>query len=217
VFRHRGAEVSRLEGFSDAVFAFAVTLLVVSLEVPRTFAELRDAMRGLPAFAVCFALLLHFWWEQHKFFRKYGLQDAPTVALNGAFLFVVLFYVYPLKFLFALVTGGVDAKLTAAELTSLFRIYGLGFAGVHTALAGLYVHAYRKRATLELNASEAVDTRLSIVEQLLLASIGLGSVAVTLVSGARWGLPGWVYFLVGPVRGVMGSYRGARARALAES
>src|SRR6476620_8211581 len=92
-FRHRGAEVSRLEGFSDAVFAFAVTLLVVSLEVPRTYAELRDAMRGLPAFAICFALLLYFWWEQHKFFRKFGLQDAPTVALNGAFLFVVLFYV----------------------------------------------------------------------------------------------------------------------------
>jgi hypothetical protein len=39
-FRWRGGEISRIEGFSDAVFAFAVTLLVVSLEVPETFSEL---------------------------------------------------------------------------------------------------------------------------------------------------------------------------------
>jgi hypothetical protein len=37
-FRWRSHEISRIEGLSDAVFAFAVTLLVVSLEVPKTFA-----------------------------------------------------------------------------------------------------------------------------------------------------------------------------------
>src|SRR5260370_25957449 len=44
-FRWRSHEVSRTEGLSDAVFGFAITLLVVSLEVPNTFAELMEAMQ----------------------------------------------------------------------------------------------------------------------------------------------------------------------------
>jgi hypothetical protein len=45
-FRWRSHEISRIEGLSDGVFAFAVTLLVVSLEVPKTFNELMETMRG---------------------------------------------------------------------------------------------------------------------------------------------------------------------------
>jgi uncharacterized membrane protein len=100
---HYRREVSRIEGFSDAVFAFAVTLLVVSLEVPHTFDELWMAMRQFLAFAICFALLFQVWWRHFNFFRRYGLEDAATIVLTGILLFVVLFYVYPLKFVFKMV------------------------------------------------------------------------------------------------------------------
>jgi uncharacterized membrane protein len=56
-FRWRGHEITRIEGLSDAVFAFAVTLLVVSLEVPKTFTELAETMHGFGAFLVSFLLL----------------------------------------------------------------------------------------------------------------------------------------------------------------
>ena len=49
--RLRGEQVTRLETFVDAAFAFAMTLLVVSFDaMPESFSELYDALRRLPAF-----------------------------------------------------------------------------------------------------------------------------------------------------------------------
>ena len=141
-FRWRSHEISRIEGLSDAVFAFAVTLLVVSLEVPKTYAELMHVMRGFGAFAICFTLLFVVWFNQYKFFRRYGLTDNLTIVINGALLFVVLFYVYPLKFVFTflidLFTGGhgevrlpngtVEAMVESADqVANLMMIFGVGY------------------------------------------------------------------------------------------
>src|SRR5437588_11673671 len=90
-FRLRGRSVSRIEGFSDAVFAFALTLLVVSLEVPKTFHELMAIMRGFAGFAVCFVLLAAVWHEHYVFFLRYGLRDSVTIVLNLVLLFLVVF------------------------------------------------------------------------------------------------------------------------------
>lgn len=79
-FRWRGGEITRLEGFTDAVFAFAVTLLVVSLEVPHTFAELVQAMKGFAAFAICFAILVQFWYFHYKFSRRYACKRSTPFS-----------------------------------------------------------------------------------------------------------------------------------------
>src|SRR5579872_7232018 len=105
-FRLRGAEVSRVESFSDAVFGFAVTLVVVSLKVPTNFTKLRSTLiNGYFSFAICFVMIIGIWYGHYKFFRRYGLEDAFTIFLNMVMLFVVLIYIYPLKFLFNLLTN----------------------------------------------------------------------------------------------------------------
>ena len=93
----RRHEPTRLEGFSDAVFGFALTLLVVALEVPRNFSELQNRLRGFLPFALSFAMICWIWYEHQQFFRRYDLQDAWTITVNSFLLFVVLFYVYPLN------------------------------------------------------------------------------------------------------------------------
>ena len=79
----REHEITRLEAFSDAVFGFTLTLLVVALEVPRSYGELTAMMGGFLSFACCFTLLVWIWHEHNRFFRRYGLQDGYTVVLNG--------------------------------------------------------------------------------------------------------------------------------------
>ena len=228
-FRWRGGEISRIEGFSDAVFAFAVTLLVVSLEVPRTFHELTEIMKGFLAFAVCFTLLIVAWREHYVFFRRYGLQDNPTIWLNAALLFVVLFYVYPLKFLFTLVLspltgspegvarpgGGHEPVIEAGQISTLFLIYGAGIIALYLLLALLYVHAYRRRGELALTELELFDTRASIRMHLLAAGIGAFSCLLAIVLPTRAiGLAGFAYFLFGPVMAIHGVLAARRRRRL---
>jgi uncharacterized membrane protein len=55
-------------------------LLVVSLEVPKTFDALISTMREFFAFAICFWLLLAVWFEHYKVFRRYGTSDSYTMA-----------------------------------------------------------------------------------------------------------------------------------------
>lgn len=217
-FRHRAHEVTRLEAFSDIVFGFALTLIVVSLEVPKSFDELFESMRGFFAFAICFAMLIWLWHAHHTFFRRYALQDEYTILLNTILLFLVLFYVYPLKFLFSLFTRVLVAHPKPGQLTALFIIYGLGFSSVFLMLFLLYQHAWKKRDALELNAIEQHDTRMHLWMYGGNVVIGLISATVAFLVPERsshWA--GWTYFLIGISETIIGSRFGARRRALEEA
>lgn len=229
-FRWRGHEISRIEGLSDAVFAFAVTLLVVSLEVPKTFDELMEVMHGFGAFAICFALLIVVWFNQYKFFRRYGLQDSLTVVLNTVLLFVVLFYVYPLKFVFSFLVsmltghraevrlpdGSIGTMVQSADqVATLMIIFGVGYIAVFGLFVLLYWHAYRNRERLELNALEVFDTRTDIRESALNVGIAAISIVLAIVGRGRFaGLSGMTYMLTPVAMTLHGVFNGRRRRKL---
>src|SRR3990170_4544579 len=226
-FSWRGEEVSRVEGFSDAVFAFAVTLLVVSLEVPNTFDELISTMRGFFAFAICFWLLLAVWFEHYKFFRRYGISDYYTMRLSVVLLFIVLFYVYPLKFLFVLVvdqllgydttvgssTSAVVEEIEPGQFPLLMVIFGAGFVAVQLVFALLYLRAYVLRDALGLDAYERSKTREEIQGFLLATGVGLISIAIAVLSGeAAVSWAGYAYLLLVPVLKINGHLMDSRRR-----
>jgi uncharacterized membrane protein len=219
-FRWRGEDISRIEGFSDAVFAFAVTLLVVSLEVPSTFDELLATMRGFFAFAICFYLLLLVWYDHYKFYRRYGLNDTPTLWLNSALLFITLMYVYPLKFLFTELIDELfgfanNETIETSQFPLLMVIYGAGFVAVQVVFVLMYLRAYRLRTVLELDALELSVTREELQGFLLNVAVGLLSMAIAVLGGVdaiAWA--GYAYLLLFPLQTSDGRVMGSRRRKL---
>jgi uncharacterized membrane protein len=199
-----GREVSRVEGFSDAVFGFALTLLVVSLEVPKSFDDLRAILIGFVPFGLMFALICWIWYEHYAFFRRYDAEDPLTIALNCVLLFIVLFFVYPLKFLFSNVinawTGQPFAFRTMSELDNrlLLSVYSGGFVGMMLVFVLLYWNVYRKRAALQLTPHEEFDARAGMRTHAVSLGVGLLSVAMAWVLPAPW------FVLAGPVYGIQG-------------
>jgi hypothetical protein len=221
----RGREVTRLEGFSDAVFGFALTLLVVSLEVPESFPALKQTLSGFLPFAATFAVVSWIWFEHYLFFLHFKLEDNLTVFFNLVLLFVVLFFAYPLKFVLTRVVGGWTGyglpqgdpgygAYTAADARLLMVAYSAGFVAVFGVLALFYWNALRQREELGLGALDLFDARSGIRRHLLSVAIGVASIVLALVLPGRFfGMSGFVYFLLGPVQGTNGHRTGvARAK-----
>ena len=191
-FEPRGRQMNRIEAVSDVVFGFALTLLVVSLQPPHTYSDLINVMSGFPAFALTFAVLMAVWARHYYFFRYYGLDDPATIVLNTLLLFIVLFYVYPLKFFVSVflanvwlrpliggpmqirdVPGGPGTLMVWGDQRGLVMIFGSGFAAIYLVFGAMYWHAYRMREELRLSAFETAHTMTSIVSQMLNFGVGL--------------------------------------------
>ena len=214
--RHR--EVSRIEGFSDAVFGFALTLLVVSLETPNSFDALKTQMLGFVPFALMFAMVCWIWYEHNVFFRRYGLQDAWTVFLNAVLLFVILFYVYPLRFLtnslMNSLLGLPGARIEHADGSLLMTLYSGGVLVIFSVFLLLHWHAWRKRNELSLTEIEQTQLRYRARSHGLSAGIAVVSLLLVVLLPGQPMWAGLIYGLMGPLHAWNGFKGGAAHDAL---
>lgn len=208
-FHPRGKEMLRIEALSDAVFAFSVSLLVASLEVPQTFVELKLIARGaLPYFATV-ALIFLLWYQQYAFFRRYGLNDIITIVLNLVYLAVILFYIYPLKFLFSLLISswsGINlfekalnqghTILNQHDLYQLIILFSAGYFFVWITLYFMHLHVLKLQHQFNFSRYELLFTKKETRGALWNAFIGLAAI---LFAAFRWEWQAGICYLMIPV------------------
>lgn len=230
-FRLRGEAISRLETLVDAAFAFALSMLVISVgTVPKNVPELFEALKRAPAFGACFAIIALFWSSHNQWSRRYGLEDGRATVLSLVFMFVMLIWVYPLKLVMSTALWFMSNHWLPSELEFkdgreieyCFVVYGVGFAALSAVLYLLNRHALRNADALQLDALERLRTREEIGSSLVAIAIACLSIGLALCirdndSGWLIGAPGFCYALLGVGHGFIGRRLGREERALLAS
>jgi uncharacterized membrane protein len=200
----------RLDAFVDAAFAFAVTLLIVGGgDTPERFSDLSAMLLRAPAFAAAFALIAMFWLGYRDLGRLWPHRDGLSTALSLAIVFVVLLYVFPLRFimeaaLHALSGGwlpGTRLAETLQEQRYLYVAYGAGCLILSVLYASLYRH---HRGQGEPTPDRDLTAAIWIGNWSILA--GVSGVSMLLAAAApddfaSWA-PGVIYMVIGPLIGL---------------
>jgi uncharacterized membrane protein len=204
-FRLRGMEMTRLETFIDAAFAFAISMLVIaSQQIPDNIQALLGAFRNVPTFVCSIAVLGIFWRGHWLWSRRYGLEDGVSILISWAMIVTVLIFIYPLKAIFGamwylLSDGHVGQRLslhtTESQARTIFAIYALGTIAISVEILLLYLRAWQLREPLRLNAREKLATRGELTGWSIPVGVGIVSLVLALTlprEQIEWS--GWVYF-----------------------
>ena len=186
------------------MIAFAATLLVVSLEVPRTFdALITNSLRIHPVRIQLRCALLHL-VRPHQSLSTLPAQRHSVdhhqrrTSLHSPVLRLAA-QVPRTSFVSLFSTKAGAPRVTSFEqLQSLFVIYGVGWMFIFLLVAWLYHRAYSTRESLALTPVEAYDAITASRHYLGFVAAGAVSVLLALSGiGTPWGLPGIAYVTIG--------------------
>lgn len=186
--------VGRLEAFSDAVFAFAATLMVVNLDINAPLGFDSGSLVRFISFAVSFFVLFLLWTVHYNYFRRTRYVDLLVMVYNAILLFVVLYFVFPLKTLIMSMFG--NGVKNFGQIAPLFMLYGIVFLTIFLCYSLMYLQAFKKdrqngiRLELYFYFQHFMVFVLVAIISIIMAAIGLG---------IWFGMPGFIYALIGPI------------------
>jgi uncharacterized membrane protein len=192
--RHRdewGIEFSRIVAFSDGVFAIAITLLALAIEVPEslpsdtTLNELLENQSGdLVAYAISFAVVGKLWLSHHRFFATVERFDSVLMGLNILYLAWI-----------ALIPVTSEVLGDYGDNSAGVIIYAIVLAGVSLTFQAQISYSYRN----DLLRPELREIERGFVEpaNLVVAAVFLISIPVALVSPLAATLMWPIIFLAG--------------------
>lgn len=177
---------SRLDNFTDAAFAFAVSLMVIGgAGAPENFDALVRALADLPAFAFGFAVMAMFWLSHVRWRAIRGEGDWLAILLTLLLIFLTLVYVQPLRAM-ATATGlwfTGHGRMFGGSLAGLFAVYGTGFVAMSLTMAGLWTEPLRDP---DLSPEGRANARGERGIWLILALTGFLSILVSMTSHGKW-------------------------------
>jgi uncharacterized membrane protein len=180
--------LERLVFFSDAVFAIAMTLLVLPLiggggGSSDVWQRLKDQSGQLYAFAITFWVIGLYWLGHHRMYRRIRVYDETLMFLNLLLLFGIAFLPYPTA-----MTG----RYPDAVGSTVFYAISLSVVGLTTTACIWYAFVFRGYAD-----ADRVTTRRFLMRSLIAPAVFLPSIAVAFasvtVARAMW----WLAFLAG--------------------
>jgi uncharacterized membrane protein len=200
-------EFDRFAFFSDAVYAIAMTLLVVGIAVPAMndsgdSGEMLDLLVGLRqefvSFFVGFAVLGRYWLAHHRFVALLAGVNARLMVVNLAYLSIVAFLPFPTA-----LVGRYEENVVAFAFYAL--VLGI-VSGLETLLAGVALRD--GLLTFTMPASVA---RYGFAASMLPVAVFVLSIPLALLAGSTVALLSWL--LIWPLEAVLDRLRPAEARA----
>lgn len=194
-FYLRGNDMTRIETFVAAAFAFCITLIMISGdEIPTNIEQIKKAMLSIPAFLFSAAQLILIWFAHASWSKRFGLEDGKTIMLSGLMIMLVLVYVYPMRMMasgmFSWLSNGyfaADFKLKSFdELRFLFYFFALGFALLGGVFWLLHRHAIKQAKSLLLTEYEINYTLWDGRYWLIISALSLCIMVLSYVASDKW-------------------------------